>query len=532
MFARFVRARLSHGLLLALIGFGTLGGPAVHAAPKIQAWQTSEGAKALFVAADELPMVDLKVVFGAGSARDGAQPGLASITSAMLTEGTADLSADAIAERVEAVGAELSTGADRDTSFARLRSLTDPEALEVAVDTLIRILSGPSFDASELERVRQNRLTALRLAEQDPGDVGRKALYRAIFGDHPYASDPSGTPEAVAALSADDLRAFHDRFYGAANATIAIVGALDRAEAERLAARISAELPSAGAPPPIPPVGPLKRAQVEEIEFPSSQTHLYLGQPGMRRGDPDYFALYLGNHILGGSGLVSLLMEEVREKRGLSYSVYSYFLPLASEGPLVMGLQTQNAQADEAQAVLLDTLSRFIEQGPTEEQLEAAVKNITGGFPLRIAGNSKIVGYLAVIGFYDLPLDYLEVFTDRIRAVTADQIRDAFQRRVDPTRLALVSVGAAEEAEPEGAAGSVTPQGASPTATETPVEGVGVEPDRAQDAGSSEESSAWSTMASCQRPTAEEPGSGLSGGQTEASSLETSEASNAAIGQA
>jgi len=443
MFAKPIRLGLARGLLL--IGLGMPWGQAALAAPKIQTWQTAAGAKVLFVAAEALPMVDVRVVFDAGSARDGTQPGLASLTSAMLTEGAAGLDADAIAERVEAVGAELGAGTDRDTSFARMRSLTEPEAFETAVDTLTKILSEPTFDPAELERVRQNRLTALRLAEQDPGDVGQKALYRAIFGDHPYASDPSGTAESIAALRAEDLRAFHRRYYGAGNATIAIVGALDRTQAEALAARLSAELPSAGPPAPLPPVPALARAQVEQIAFPSSQTHLYLGQPGMRRGDPDYFALYLGNHILGGSGLVSLLMEEVREKRGLSYSVYSYFLPLAQPGPLLMGLQTQNAQAEAAQRVLLETLTRFIEEGPTAEQLEAAVKNITGGFPLRIAGNSKIVSYLAVIGFYDLPLDYLEVFPDRIRALTAEEIRDAFKRRVDPSRLARVAVGGVTE---------------------------------------------------------------------------------------
>ena len=442
MFARSARLSRFRRLLAVLIGFAALWGQVAQAVPEIQTWQTPDGAKVLFVAAQELPMVDVRVVFDAGSARDGSKSGLASLTSAMLTEGAGGLDADTIAERVEALGAELGTGTDRDTSFARLRSLSDPDALEVALDTLIKILSAPSFDTAEFERVQQNRLTGLRLAEQDPGEVGQKALYRAIFRDHPYALDPSGTPETVAALTPDELRAFHARFYGAANATIAIVGALNRSQAETLAARLSAELPLVGPPPPLPPVPSLDQGMVKQIVFPSSQTHLYLGQPGMRRGDPDYFALYLGNHILGGSGLVSLLMEEVREKRGLSYSVYSYFLPLERKGPLVMGLQTQNAQAQAAQDVLLDTLSRFIEEGPTDEELEAAVKNITGGFPLRIAGNSKIVSYLAVIGFYDLPLDYLETFPDRIRALTADQVRDAFQRRVHPSRLARVAVGA------------------------------------------------------------------------------------------
>lgn len=442
------------GLFAGLVGAAALWWHPAQAVPEIQTWSTPSGAEVLFVAAPELPMVDVRIVFDAGSAHDGSKPGLASLTASMLTEGAGDWSADTIAERIESVGAELGAGADRDTSYASLRSLTEPEALEVAVATMSTILAQPTFDADEFERVRQNRLTGLRLAEQDPGDVGQKALYRAVFGDHPYATDPSGTLESVAAIEPSDLRRFHQRFYGAANATVAIVGALERSEAESLAARITAELPSTGPAPPLPPVEPLEQARSEQIEFPSSQTHVYAGQPGMRRGDPDYFPLYVGNHILGGSGLVSLLMEEVREERGLSYSVYSYFLPLEREGPFLMGLQTQNARADQAKTVMLETLSRFIEQGPSDEELEAAVKNITGGFPLRIAGNSKIVSYLSVIGFYDLPLDYLDRFTDRIRSVTAEQIRDAFQRRVHPSRLALVTVGGTAAAAVDDAAGA------------------------------------------------------------------------------
>ena len=163
----------------------------------------------------------------------------------------------------------------------------------------------------------------------------------------------------------------------------------------------------------------------------------------MTRTDPDYFPLYVGNHILGGSGLVSLLMDEVREKRGLSYSVYSYFLPLAERGPFLAGLATKNDQGPQARNVLMATIQRFRDEGPSQEELEAAVKNITGGFPLRIAGNRKIAQYLAIIGFYGLPLDYLDRFNERVRAVTVEAIRDAFQRRIDPSHFTTVIVGPA-----------------------------------------------------------------------------------------
>ena len=429
---------------LLLVGVLGSTGP-LHAAPEIQTWQAASGARVLFVASPELPMVDVNLVFDAGSARDGERSGLASMTADMLTQGAGDWDADAIAVRIEDVGAKLGASADRDKTTVSLRTLTRQPAMDTAVETLATLVSTPTFADADLERERRNRLIALRQDDESPRTVGQKALYRKIFGSHPYAADPSGTAETVTAIMRADLVDFHRRHYTAANAVVAIVGALDRAQAEALADRITAGLPKGEQLAPLPGVADLDVAVTEQITFPSSQTTVVAGQPGMRRGDPDYFTLYVGNHILGGSGLVSLLMEEIREKRGLSYSTYSYFLPLAQPGPFLMGLQTKNDQADQAREVMLDTLHRFIESGPSEAELTAAKKNITGGFPLRIASNSDIVGYLAVIGFYDLPLDYLDRFTDRIEAVTAEQIKDAFSRRLHPDRLAIVVVGGGTE---------------------------------------------------------------------------------------
>ncbi len=431
--------------LLAALALGMLMSAAASALPQIQSWETPNGARVLFVAAPDLPMVDVRLVFDAGSARDAGRPGLAAMTSAMLTQGAGDWDADALAERMESVGASLQSSALRDMAVVSTRSLTSEPALDTALATLTQVLAAPRFAAADLERLRQNTLTALRQDEQEPGTVGQKALFKAIFGSHPYAGEPEGTPEGVSALTRDDLVTFHRQYYGARNAVVAIVGALDRAQAEAIATRITADLPGGAsggerAPAP-PPVEGLTAGSTQDIAFPSSQTHVLVGQPGMRRGDPDYFPLYVGNHVLGGSGLVSLLMEEVREKRGLSYSVYSYFLPMRAEGPFVMGLQTKNDQATQAREVLLATLGQFIEKGPTEADLAAAQKNITGGFPLRIAGNAKVVEYLAMIGFYGLPLDYLDRFSGRVEAVTGEQIRDAFARRIHPDRLAVLEVG-------------------------------------------------------------------------------------------
>jgi zinc protease len=432
----------SRRLLAAACGLVTLVlWNAAQAAPRIQGWQTANGARVLFVVAPDLPMVDVRVVFDAGSAHEGAHSGLASLTNSMLAQGAGDWSADQIADRLESVGAKLGSGSARDMAWASLRTLTRQPAMETAIQTLAGILAQPSFKAADFERVRQNRLVALRQDEQDPGTVGSKAVYRAVFGRHPYATDPGGTLDSVSAIERDDLGDFHRRYYVARNAVVAIVGDLETVQAHAVAEEIMRGLPAGEHAAPVPPVPDLAAGAVERLAFPSVQTHIYAGQPGISRGDADYFPLYVGNHILGGSGLVSLLMEEIREKRGLSYSVYSRFLPMAQRGPFLLGLSTKNAQVEEARKVLMDTVSRFREQGPTSEELSAAVKNITGGFPLRIDSNADIVQYLAMIGFYGLPLDYLDTFNDRVSAVTAEQVRDAFRRRVDPATFAVVIVG-------------------------------------------------------------------------------------------
>ena len=431
---------LVSGLLLLL------GSTLLQATPQIQTWKTPGGVPVLFVAAPDLPMLDVRIAFQAGSARDNGQSGLASLTADLLDQGAGEWDANAIAERLEAVGAEMSIEAQRDMASASLRSLTQQPALNQALETLAQVISQPRFAEADFERMRANVLTSLSRDEQDPGTLGQKAIYRRIFGDHPYAAEPSGTPDSVAALRREDLARFHARHYVARNAVVALVGAVSRPEAEAIATQLTAGLAQGEPLPPLPPVADPPTAVLESIAFPSTQTHVFTGQPGMKRTDPDYFTLYVGNHILGGSGLVSLLMEEVREKRGLSYSVYSYFLPLAERGPFIAALSTKNDQGPGAREVLMATIERFRTQGPTPEELTAAIKNITGGFPLRIAGNGKIAQYLAMIGFYGLPLDYLDRFNDRISAVTAEDIRDAFQRRIDPARFATVMVGPAVKA--------------------------------------------------------------------------------------
>jgi len=411
------------------------------ATPTIQHWLTKNGARVYFVPAPEIPMIDMQIVFDAGAAKDSDLPGVALLTNGLLAEGAAKMSADQIAEKFASLGANFSNSSHRDMAVISLRSLTDPSKLDPALDMVGKILTKPDFPAKALKRERKRLLVSLEQRKQSPGELGYVALYKALYPKHPYANDPSGEIESVKKIKVRDLIQFYDKYYVAKNAVIAIVGAVDRAKAEQIAESVVGQLKAGEVANTVEGAKDINAAKTERIDYPSAQTHVLVAQPGMRRGDPDYFALYVGNHVLGGNGLVSRLAEEVREKRGLSYSAYSYLTPMRDRGPYVFSLQTRNDSAKQALEVLRDEIKKFVENGPSAEELNAAKKNISGGFPLQIASNKSIVGYIAMIGFYGLPLDYLDTFTANIDAITVEKVKDAYKRRVHPDKMITVLVG-------------------------------------------------------------------------------------------
>jgi zinc protease len=381
------------------------------------------------------------MVFDAGSARDGDKPGLAMMTNSMLDLGAGQWSTDEIAERFDSVGAQFSTDSMRDMAILSLRSLTEKAWLDKSIETLNAIITQPVFDKDELERVRKQVMISLRNHEQSPGTIASKTFYKTLYQGHPYATPVMGNMDSIKAISRDQLLDFYKKYYVAENAVIAIVGDVKKDQAEDLVEEILKGLPSGKPAKKIASPVSLSEASIIHIEHPSTQTHILVGQPGMKRGDKDYLALYVGNHILGGSGFGSRIVEEIREKRGLAYSSYSYFTPMRVEGPFVMGLQTANNNKDEALKILDEVLREFIDKGPTEEELTHSKKNITGGFALKVDSNKDIISYLGMIGFYDLPTTYLETFNDRVEAITLEQIKDAFKRRVNPDNLVTVTVG-------------------------------------------------------------------------------------------
>ena len=413
----------------------------VQAAAKIEHWQTPQGSRVYYVHTEGLPMVDIQVAFDAGSARDGQQFGVAALTSALLDTGAGEWDADEIARRFESVGAQFGASISRDMASVTLRTLMDKPLFDKALETMKVILAQPSFNEADFQREKNRTLAGLKQQEESPSELASIAFYNALYGDHPYAHPSSGVILTVSGFEAADLRNFYQKYYVAANATVVIVGDLSRRQAEKTAEDLLEGLPVGQKPAPLPEVTMPLEATQKHIEFPSSQTHVLVGMPGTYRKDPDYFTLYVGNHILGGSGLVSKLFEEVREKRGLAYSASSSFSPMFRKGPFTIGLQTRNDQTEQALEVLNKTLADFIAHGPTAAELVAAKKNITGGFAMRFDTNKELASYVAMIGFYEMPLDYLDTFQQNIERVTVASITDAFKRRVDPQLMQTITVG-------------------------------------------------------------------------------------------
>lgn len=411
------------------------------ATPKIQHWNTPQGSQVYFVHTQGLPLVDINIAFDAGSARDGEQLGISALTAALLDTGAGEWNADMIAQRFESVGAQFGTGSSRDMAWMSLRTLTQKKLFDKALDTMQVILANPTFSEADFQREKKRTLAGLKHREERPGAIANIAFFKALYGDHPYAHPGAGFIETVKQLTAADLKNFYQRHFVAANAIVIIVGNLDRKQAEATAEKLLSGLKTGKKPQPIPEITLPPKGSRKHIEFPSTQTHVLLGYPGTHRKDPDYFALYVGNHILGGSGLVSQLFKEVREKRGLAYGAYSYFSPLYRNGPFSISVNTRNDQTDQALKVVQDTLKKFIADGPSAAELEAAKKNITGGFALRFDTNSKLTSYVSMIGFYQQPLDYLDTFQQKVLDVSIDDIKDAFKRRIDPKLLQTITVG-------------------------------------------------------------------------------------------
>ncbi|WPG36796.1 pitrilysin family protein [Variovorax sp. EBFNA2] len=436
--------------ITALFGMGS-----AQAALPIEHWTLANGAKVYLVSTNALPIVDVQIDFDAGSRRDpAAQAGLASTSAAMVEKGVRAgrngepaLDQNALGEAWADLGASFDVSAGTDRTSYTLRTLSDPALLTKAVALAAREIGEPSFPDDIWPRERERINAAIKEANTKPATVVGRAFAQAVYGTHPYGQEV--TEETLARIDTAAMRQRYEQLILPCRAKLSIVGAVTRAEAEALATTLLSRLPSPAACAPLPAVAPvvaLTAPKDERIAFDSAQAHVFIGQPGYPRQDPDHFALTLGNYVLGGGGFVSRLTEEVREKRGLAYSVYSGFAPGLDAGAFRIGFQTRPDQADAATKVSREALAKFVAEGPTEKELKAAKDNLIGGFPLLLDSNRKLIGNVANIAWYGLPLDYLDTWTARMNAVTAADIKAAFGRKLQPQRMVTVVVGGKQAA--------------------------------------------------------------------------------------
>ena len=444
--------KIAAGAAFAVASMGFMAQSAWALLP-IEHWQQSSGAEVWLVQSPGIPMVDVQLAFDAGSRRDPqAQAGLAAAVAMMASKGVRAagdapaLDENGLGQAWADLGASFGANAGRDSFTYGLRSLTEPDLLRRSIALAARQVATPSWPEAVWQRDRERWAASIKEADTRPGTVVAKAFRKDVYGSHPYGYQTTG--ETLGQIDIAAMKAFHHELVAACRAKVSVVGAVSHEQADTLVKQLLAPLQAVNGDnrcqplSPVAEVATLDKPVTENIPFQSAQAHVLIGQPGIARNNPDFLAVLVGNHILGGGGFTSRLTEQVREKRGLSYSVYSDFSPGLDRGAFLVALQTRPDQAAEAVKVSQEVVRQFVAKGPTEKELQAAKDNLIGGFALRIDSNSKLLGNVANIAWNGLPLDYLEHWTDRVQALTVKDVRAAMQRMLQPERMVTVTVGA------------------------------------------------------------------------------------------
>lgn len=429
---------------LLLAGGALMAG--VAGAQPIERWTQPDGARVLFVPSHQNPIIDIRIDVDAGSRREAPERlGVAALTNRLLASGTRKHDEEPLSAAWADRSMQYGASVDQDRAAIRLRLLSDAADRRQGVALLNEVLTQPVFPEAALARAKAQTVAGLRQEETSPQAVAYRQFIQAIYGRHPYANEARLTPAAVEAIGREDVRAFWQQHYRPGYMSIAIVGDLTRSEAVELAQQLTRGLPRTGAPlPEVPPV-PQPAAQRLSQPHVASQASVALGLPLLTRDDPDYYPLVVGNYVLGGGGFDSRLMTELRSKRGLTYGASSMLAPYTAPGEFMVSVSTRKAQADEARRVARETLEKFVADGPSAAELEQAKANIMGGFPLRYDSNKKLIEYVAAIGFYNLPLTWLDDYPRAVEQVTPEAVRDAYRRRVGLDHLVEVVVGGSNE---------------------------------------------------------------------------------------
>lgn len=412
---------------------------AVLAATDIKVVKSPGGIEAWLVEESSIPMIAIEIGFVGGSSLDPAgKTGLATLFAGLLEEGAGDLDASAYSARADEIAARFSFSAGRDTLRISARMLT--ENRDDSIDLLRLALTAPRFDEEPVARVKAQMASQLRSAETDPQEIASRAWFSAAFPDDAYGRNADGELADVASITADDLRAALPRLINKGAIYVGVVGDISAADLAPLLDRLLGDLPAEA--PDLP--GKASYAStpgIEVVELDIPQSTVLFGQAGILRSDPDFIPAYVMNYMLGGGGFASILYEEVREKRGLAYSAYSYLYPLDRAGVYLGGAGTANERVAETISVIREVWSKMATDGVTEERLERAKRYLTGAYPLRFDTNAKIAGTLMGLQMEDLGLDYIRTRNDLVEAVTVEDIKRVAAKLLDPDALKFVVVG-------------------------------------------------------------------------------------------
>jgi len=431
---------LSTHLILLLLGYLSFINPA-QAVPPIKDASMGNGLRILLMEAHAVPMVSMQLVMPAGSRFDPVgKGGTASLLATILTDHTKKHAREAWAMLLDAEAIQLGASASRDGLSLSMTVLK--EALPVGINAFSEALLNPGWNSERFALIKENTLSAARKALEEPGIRASEATSHLLFPGHPYGHRPDGNPASLKKILLADLKKLYTNQVRPQGAVLAVSGDITMPELLKLLKPLLANWRGA----PGQQLFEINRADdvrgiTKQIEMQTSQTLSQLSRLGPARRDAGFFPAFVLNHILGGGGFGSRLMQEVREKRGLVYGVYSYFIPLATSGPFIITLQTRADQAEEAENVVRSVLQELFNGEITSKELKDAKANLTGSFAQRMDSNRERVGLMSMIGFYGMPLDYLQVWTQKVEAVTLADIKIAANAYLDPKQWNLLRVG-------------------------------------------------------------------------------------------
>ncbi|MGQ0457854.1 MAG: M16 family metallopeptidase [Hyphomicrobium sp.] len=441
--AALFRAAVQRGAAVGLAVFAmlasfTLSHPA--AAMNIQQIKSPGGIEAWLVEERGVPLIALRFLFDGGNSQDPpGKDGVANFMTAMMDEGAGDVKAEAFQERMEDIAMRMSYDDSKDAFYGSVETLTANK--DKAFELLKLAIQKPRFDANAVDRIRQQLIANIIYSDKDPDKVAMNAWYALAFDGHPYARRANGTEASISAVTRDDLVAYHKRTFAKNNLKVVAVGDISAEELGKILDEVFGGLPATADLLPVPKTQPVNTGKQQVIEMNVPQSVAVFGFGAMARKDPDFMPGFVVNHILGGGGFSAKLMEEVREKRGLAYSVYTYLQPYQHASILAGSVATKNEAMGESLKIIRAELKKMAENGPSQADLDAAKSYLTGSYALRFDTNSKIATQLLGLMQEGFGPDYIETRNTLIEAVSMDDVKRVAKRMLDADGLIVTIVG-------------------------------------------------------------------------------------------